>query len=358
MEPIYPNIRLGLCCMNIGLKHNEKVYASRTRIMKVIEKKGLDDAKNAAIDNVLDLAKMLCWNATHGIPVMRVSSDLVPHATNPKIIEKFGDTGKEFATLEFLRPYLEKVGEIARAEKMRLTFHPGPYNQIASPSMDVFNATVKDLDMHVKFFEMMGMDKQSIMVVHIGGMYCDKPGTIKRFKERFMMMPQNIRDRVVLENDEKCYDAEEVLEICESLNVPMVFDIFHYYCYKKYHPDAKQKSINELMPRILKTWEKRGIRPKVHLSEQKPNKPVGSHSVFVEKIPKEFLEIPKKYGVAFDIMMETKGKELAIGKLYRKYPKLKPKYTKDIPIELTKKIIKELELSEEPDDMANCMCDK
>ena len=112
------------------------------------------------------------------------------------------------------------------------------------------------------------------------------------------------------------------------------------------------------MPRILKTWEKRGIRPKFHLSEQKPGKPVGSHSAFVSKIPKEFLEIPKKYGIAFDIILETKAKELAIGRLYRQYPKLKPKYTKDIPIELTDKIKKELALSDEPDEMANCMCNK
>lgn len=68
----------------------------------------------------------------------------------------------------------------------------------------------------------------------------------------------------------------------------------------------------------------------------------------LEKIPKEFLEIPKKYGVSIDIMCEIKSKEIGIGRLYRQYPKLKPKYTKDIPIDLTKKIIKELELSEEP----------
>lgn len=289
----YPHIRLGLCCININLRYNEKVYSSRKRIMRMIEKYGLEEAKNCAIDNVLDLAKMVIWNKNHGIEVMRVSSELVPHATNPKIVEKFGKEGEEYVSLEFLRPYLEKVGHLASAEKMRITFHVAQFVQIGSPSIDIFNASVKELEMHTKFLEMMNCGKDSVIVIHIGGMYYNKEESIERFIERFNSMPQNIKNRMVLENDEKCYDAEEVIGICERLSVPMVFDIFHYYCYKKLHPDIKQKTIDELMPRILETWKKRGIRPKMHLSEQKPGKPIGSHSVFVEEIPQIMLDIPK-----------------------------------------------------------------
>lgn len=353
----FPNIRLGLCCINMQLRHNEEIYTNRTKIMKQIEKHGLEAAKNAAINNVIDLAKMILWNKNHGIEVTRVSSSLVPHSTNPLIIEKFGKEGEEYASLEFLRPYLEKVGHVARLEKIRLTFHPGQFCQIGSPSFSVFNSTVKDLEMHAKFFEMMKMGKESVMVVHIGGVFCDKPKTIERFKERFKMMPKNIRNRVVLENDEKCYDADEVLEICETLNVPMVFDIFHYYCYGKLHPEVKQKTIDEMMPRILQTWKRKDIRPKFHLSEQADGKKIGSHSVFVKEISKELLEIPKKYGVMIDIMVEAKGKEIAIGKLYRKYPKLKPVFAKEIKLDIPKKVLKELNLTES-DELADCQCSK
>jgi UV DNA damage repair endonuclease len=37
-------------------------------------------------------------------------------------------------------------------------------------------------------------------------------------------------------------------------------------------------------------------------------------------IPEFLLEIPKKYGVEIDIMIEAKAKEQAIFKLYSKYP--------------------------------------
>lgn len=356
LDDKFPHIRLGLCCINMQLRHNEEIYSNRKKIIKQIEKEGIDAAKNSAIANVNDLVKMLKWDVLHGIQVMRISSDLVPHSTNPLIIEKFGKEGEEYANMEFLRKYLEKVGRVAKQNKMRVTAHPGQFVQIGSPTFSIFNSSVKELDMHVKFFEMMKVKKDSVIVIHIGGVYCNKPETIIRFKKQFKMMPMNIKKRIVLENDEKCYDADEVLEICEALNVPMVFDIFHYYCYGKIHKDIKQKTIDEMMPRILATWSKRGIRPKCHLSEQDPDKQTGSHAVFIKEIPKALLEIPQKYNVEIDIMIEAKGKEIAIGRLYQKYPQLKPIGTKNIDLNIPKKALKSLNIKD--DELAECQCGK
>lgn len=350
----FPQVRLGLCCMIISLRYNELIYSSRRKTANVILKKGIADAKENAIANVIDLAKMILWAKNHGIDVMRISSELIPHSTNKKIIEHFGEEGKSYESLEFLRPYLQKIGYIAKKEKMRLTAHPGHFVKIGSPDKIVYENSIKDLDMHVKFMEMMDLDKESVLVIHIGGTYCDKKGSIIRFKEQFNMMPAKIKNRIVLENDEKCYDAEDVLNICEDLKVPMVFDIFHYYCYKKYHPNTIQKTIPELLPRILKTWEEKNIRPKFHVSEQAPVGPVGAHSFLVENIPIELLEIPLKYNINVDIMIEAKGKEYALGHLYKKYPNLKAPYTDPIPSTIPKKAYKDLNI---PDDIMKCECE-
>jgi len=56
-----------------------------------------------------------------------------------------------------------------------------------------------------------------------------------------------------------------------------------------------------------------------HISEQGEGK-CGHHSDFIEKIPNYLLEIPKKYGVDIDIMIEAKKKEKSIMRLYKKYP--------------------------------------
>lgn len=44
----FSHIRLGLCCINIQLRHNEEIYSNRKKIMKQIEKEGIDAAKNSA----------------------------------------------------------------------------------------------------------------------------------------------------------------------------------------------------------------------------------------------------------------------------------------------------------------------
>merc|ERR1712066_612233 len=73
------------------------------------------------------------------------------------------------------------------------------------------------------------------------------------------------------------------------------------------------------MEAILQTWKRRNIKPKFHISEQGDGK-TGHHSDYIKVVPDYLLEIPSKYGVDIDIMIEAKKKELAIFKLYKKYP--------------------------------------
>jgi UV DNA damage repair endonuclease len=70
---------------------------------------------------------------------------------------------------------------------------------------------------------------------------------------------------------------------------------------------------------ILQTWVPSGIKPKFHVSEQGQGK-IGKHSDYIEILPEYLLNIPEKYGVEIDIMIEAKCKELSIQKLYEKYP--------------------------------------
>ena len=76
---------------------------------------------------------------------------------------------------------------------------------------------------------------------------------------------------------------------------------------------------DDYIPDILKSWTDRGIKPKFHVSEQGSGR-CGHHSDYIEVIPDYLMEIPEKYGIKIDIMIEAKMKEKAIFKLYSKYP--------------------------------------
>ena len=158
-----------------------------------------------------------------------------------------------------------------------------------------------------------------ILCVHGGGTYGDKDLTIKRWMSNFKKLSPNIRRRICLENDEKGYNVEDLLPICNSLKIPLIFDFHHYNCWRNYHQDGgDQKPITELLPQILKTWERRGLIPKFHLSDQAEGKRVGAHHDYVEDIPEE-LQLLMEKNYRFDIMIEAKMKEKAVQKLYQKY---------------------------------------
>ena len=123
----------------------------------------------------------------------------------------------------------------------------------------------------------------------------------------------------MLENCEKCFSIKDCLDVSNVIGIPVVFDTHHFECYKLLHPEEKFEEAAFYIPKILQTWKKKNIKPKFHVSEQGSGR-CGHHSDYIENIPSYLLEIPGKYNVEFDILIEAKAKEQAIFKLYDKYP--------------------------------------
>tara|TARA_B100000963_G_scaffold99770_1_gene86225 strand:+ start:1648 stop:2598 length:951 start_codon:yes stop_codon:yes gene_type:complete len=306
-------IQLGLCCLNITMRESKPtVFSSRTMIIRTVKEKGIEYLKEKIIQNLKDTIKLIQWNEKNGIKVFRLSSNLFPHKSNPKIDDY---------TFDFAKPYLKLIGKIAKKYNQRLTFHPGQYNVVGTPNEKVFLQTINDLSYHAEVLDLMEMGCDSVMVVHGGGLYGDKEKTMIRWCEQYKLLPENIKKRLVLENCEKCFSIEDCLKISEKVNIPVVFDTHHYECYNLLHPENQMKPASEYIEAILNTWKKRGIKPKFHVSEQGAGR-TGHHSDFIEVIPDYLMEIPEKYNTHIDIMIEAKKKELAIRKLYEKYPKL------------------------------------
>ena len=306
-------VQLGLCCMNMTLKKAKPpVYASRKIIVRIIDQKGIEELKRRVLANLEDLYKLLEWNENNGVKVFRLSSELFPHKTNPKVPNY---------TYDFALEHLKRIGKYAKEKNIRLTFHPGQHNVLGSPHTKAVKQSIEDLNYHAEVLDLLECDKNSVMVIHGGGTYGDKPGSKKRWIERYNNLPDNIKNRLVLENCERSYSIVDCLEISESCGVPVVLDTHHQKCYKQLHPDEEFLKTSEYIPKILETWRKKGIKPKFHVSNQGSGK-IGHHSDYIDILPTYLLEIPEKYGVHIDIMIEAKCKELSILDLYKKYPEL------------------------------------
>lgn len=298
--------RLGYACINTVLQQN-KLSVNRSCVAKTFREKGIDYAVAIARQNLETVLKVLEWNEEHGIRFYRMSSDMFPHITNPEFI-----SGEQFAySLEQFDPLFQKIGEYALKYGHRLTFHPGQFNQVGAENLTVFEKTVRDLDFHAQVLDRMGLDENSILVVHGGGTYGDKSKTINRWIEQFKRLPQTVQNRLVIENCERQYNWEDVLKISTAVNIPVVFDTHHHQCYSA--QVAPQQAPEKFIEKIFDTWRKRGMRPKCHISEQAPEKRIGAHSDYVEKIP-DYL-----FRGDIDLMIEAKAKEQAVLYLYDTY---------------------------------------
>ena len=154
----------------------------------------------------------------------------------------------------------------------------------------------------------MGLDNGAKLVLHIGGSYGNKEKAKERFIDNFKKLPQDIADRIILENDDKSYNTNEVLEICQHLKTPMVLDYHHYLCNKG------NDSLEDIIVNIFDTWKDN--LPKVHMSSPKSEKQYRHHADYID-IDQflTFLNIAKGKVSKFDVMIEAKGKDKALIKL-------------------------------------------
>ena len=128
------NISFGICCIISELK-DKKIFCSRKPILKTIEKKGVEYLKEQCLLNCRDLLSHLHWCKENNINVFRISSGLFPHKSNKRAPQY---------TLDFAKDILKTIGDFAKDNDIRLTFHPGQYNVVGTPHKDAFESTLRD----------------------------------------------------------------------------------------------------------------------------------------------------------------------------------------------------------------------
>jgi len=316
-----------------GLNHTlrkQHIFADRTVRQNTLEQlkgKKIVYLKELCKRNVEDLYKIMLWNVENKIHFYRLTSGLAPHITNPVFIPKkyHHDYRALVYSLEYLRPVFKKIGDLAKKYDIRITFHPGQHVSLSSSNEEIIIKSYRDLYWHAKILDMMGLDYNSIIIVHGGGTYGDKPSAMKVFIKNFKRMPAALRRRIALENDEKNYSVEDVLKISSIVQVPIVFDIFHYQLYHQTIVRKRnlgenipnQPKLEEIFPKVIRSWGNR--RVKMHISEQRKDSVFGAHSDYVRVIPDVLLLFPHRYNRNLDLMVEAKYNEIALLYLRKKY---------------------------------------
>lgn len=254
---------------------------------------------------------MVRWNDKYGIKFLRLSSEMFPFASHD-------DYGYKLAP--FAADTLAEAGKVIAELGHRVTTHPGQFTQLGSPRKQVIDNAIRDLAYHDEMLSLLKMppqeDRDAVMILHLGGAYGDKPAAIERFKENYAKLSQSIKNRLVLENDDVVWSVHEILPLCEELNIPMVLDFHHHsILFDSTQIREGTKDIIDLFPRILETWRRKNITPKMHYSEPCPDavtpRTRRKHSPRVMTLP----PCPD----TMDLMIEAKDKEQAVFELMRTF---------------------------------------
>lgn len=309
--------RLGYACINTTFQEappKQRKCVNKSCIAKTFREKGIEYAKSLAYNNLETVLDILKWNEKNGIRLYRLSSNMFPHLTNPE----FKQAGKMYSyDLSDFDPLFKKIGDYALQNGHRLTFHPGQFNQIGTPTKSVFEKTICDLSSQAEILDRISLHNDSIMVIHGGGTYGDKKNTKIRWVDQFQQLPPSVKNKIVIENCERQYNWKDVLELSKKVKRPVIFDTHHHNCYSQIV--TNQPDPSTFIYNIIDTWKNVNQRPKFHISEQAIGKRIGAHSDFVESIPSYLMNIIDDSNENIDIMIEAKRKEQAVLQLYQKY---------------------------------------
>lgn len=265
------------------------------------------------------------------ISMYRISSDIAPYLTHPGKPE-FRNQIKE------ARADLAALGNTARKQCLRLSFHPSQYIILNSPDDRLIAQSVHDVESQAEILDVMELGPEARIVIHVGGQYDDRAKARERWMRTYeTRLSESARRRLVLENDDISFDAADVLAIHERVGVPLVFDHQHFWCLNR-----EQLDLRKTVEAFLRTWSP-PARPKIHFSSPRTEmreliqrdpktkrrvkvlKPplITGHADFVN--PFEFVTFMRQArDLTFDVMLEAKMKDLALLRLRRDLARYAP----------------------------------
>ena len=191
-------LRIDMVSCHWGASYqNEKVPDENATVPRLME---------LTWHNLNALENLVNYNIRTGIQLFRISSNLIPFGSSPV---------NQLPWWDMYSSWLQTIGHKIKASNMCI-HAPGQYTVINSYNDDIVQRSIDDLNYHARVLDCLGLGPEHKLILHIGGVYDNKQATMDRFIANYGRLPKGVRDRLVIENDDKSYTTGDVLAISEN----------------------------------------------------------------------------------------------------------------------------------------------
>lgn len=281
-------MRIGYPCSNLTLG----VSAARTFRLASYSTDLLVRTVEANLDALQDILR---WNDRHGIRFFRISSGTIPFASHPVMA---------YPWQSHFADRLSIIGRYIVDHEMRVNLHPGQYTLLNSIREEVVEKSIAELAYHADLLDLLGLDATNKIQIHVGGVYGDKPAAIVRFVVAYSRLPEPIRRRLVIENDERQFNLVDTLTIHSRTGVPVLLDTLHHSIHNE------GETLTEALDAVKPTWDGHGPAM-IDYSSQHPERRGGAHaaSIVLDDFEPVLNELRWR---DIDLMFEIKDKETSV----------------------------------------------
>lgn len=294
-------MRKSLCCISLklqerGIKANTM---TKSRFLALERVDSLEILSKRVLNNVIVTKETIKYCIDKGWNY-RVSSDLFPLKTLPE------------ANLDFdCLPDKDKIDQaftecaiLIKNSNIRCSTHPDQFVVPASANSSVAQKSIVELTYHADVMDRLGLPRSynAPINIHMNCYKGDLKATAKRFIEVFRQLPEGVKSRLVLENEDKpnSWNVKQLYDyIYQETGIPITYDNLHFRC------NTGGLTAKDAVTLCKSTWG--SYVPLFHFSDNDvKNRNPRAHADYPTVFPDEYID------ENIDLDFEFKAKDYAI----------------------------------------------
>jgi UV DNA damage endonuclease len=253
-------MKFGFCCLwetGDGLPFLSNQSTTTVKHFRTLTEREQVDKLNTLVQKNVDALHAMVQHLATLPPelrMFRIGSDVYPLYTH-EVANGHYTSGRVDNQVQ----RLFEIGSFARANGVRLSFHPGQYTILQSKTAGVVERGVAEFEYHALVAERMGYQKWHedgfAINIHMGGAAPDCKG----FRSTFANLSDTAKNLITIENDEFSWSTDKLVNEIGDL-CPIVIDVHHH----SLNELRDIESTDLLVECVRTTW--RGVRPKIHVA--------------------------------------------------------------------------------------------